>query len=794
MNVMIKYNKVINMNNIKISIRNLVEFILRSGDIVSSYIGRNRAAEGTRIHGMIQKEMDDNYSPEVSLKTDVEFKDLTVTVQGRADGIIKEEGKVIIDEIKTTAKALEKIDEDFNPLHWAQAKCYGYIYSIQNNLKEIDIQLTYYQIDTEEIKRIIKTYKVEELTEFFNDLMDKYYIWADLTRKWIDTRNISIKELEFPFDNYRKGQRRLAVGVYRTIDEKKKLFAEAPTGIGKTISTVFPSVKAIGENKGEKIFYLTAKTITRSVAQDTFKILKNKGLRFKTVTLTAKDKICFCKESSCNPEECKYAKGHFDRVNDAMYDILTNEDMITREVIEDYAEKYTVCPFEFSLDLTLWADAIICDYNYVFDPRAQLKRFFLDAENNYLFLIDESHNLVDRSREMFSAVLYKGVFLSLRRFFKEKEPRIAKALSKLNSFMLKMKKECNDEGYYIQKEEPDDIYYPLKKFVKEADEWLTENQKEEGHKELLELYFEVLSFLRVAEEYDERYVTYAETDGSDVKLKLFCLDPSYLLSKTLEQGKASIFFSATLSPIEYYKDILGGSDEDNIMSLSSPFDRNNLMLMVVDSVSTKYRNRELSYGSISKIIYTTIKNKKGNYMVFFPSYKYMNDVYDTFIEEYPEVNTMKQFTDMSEEEREDFLYSFKENPEETLVSFAVMGGVYSEGIDLKGDRLSGAIVVGVGLPMVCLERNIIRDYFNEQNNLGYEYSYMYPGMNKVLQSAGRVIRTEKDKGVVCLIDERFSYSGYKKIFPPHLRSNVKIRRIEDMNRILDLFWKLVRNV
>lgn len=776
------------MNNIKISIRNLVEFILRSGDIVSSYIGKNRAVEGTRIHTMIQKEMDDNYTSEVTLKTDVKFDDLTVTVQGRADGIIKEDEKIIIDEIKSVAKPLEKIDENYNPLHWAQAKCYGYIYAIQNNLTEIDIQLTYYQIDTEEIKRIRKTYTLEEVKEFFNDLIDKYYIWADLTRKWIETRDISIKGLDFPFDDYREGQRDLAVGVYRTIEENKKIFAEAPTGIGKTISTVFPAVKAIGENKGEKIFYLTAKTITRSVAEDTFKILNKNGLRFKTITLTAKDKICFCKESNCNPEECEYSEGHFDRVNDAIYDLVTHEDMITRGIIEDYARKHTVCPFEFSLDISLWADSIICDYNYVFDPRAQLKRFFIDEKNDYIFLIDEAHNLVDRSRGMFSAVLYKDIFLSLRRFFKDKEPKIAKALSKLNSFMLKMKKECNEEGYHIQKDEPEDIYYLLKKFVKVADEWLTEHQKEDGHQELLELYFEVLAFIRVTEDYDERYVTYVETYGNNVKLKLFCLDPSYLLSKILKHGKTSMFFSATLSPIEYYKNILGGSDEDNIMVLPSPFDRDNLNLMIVDSVSTKYRNRELSYDSIAKIVHSTIKGKKGNYMVFFPSYRYMNDVYETFIEAHPEVKTMIQEVGMSEEEREEFLYSFKENPEETLVSFAVMGGIYSEGIDLKGDRLSGAIVVGVGLPMICLERNIIKDYFNEENGLGFEYAYMYPGMNKVLQAAGRVIRTEEDQGVVCLIDERFSYNGYKKIFPPHLRSNVKIRRIDDIDKVLDKFW------
>jgi DNA excision repair protein ERCC-2 len=741
--------------NIKISVRNLVEFILRSGDINSTYIGRNRMTEGTRIHQLVQKKMDKNYMPEVTLKTEVEFEDLILTVGGRADGIITEKEKVIIDEIKSTTTSLEKIDENFNELHWAQAKCYAYIYSMDNNLERIDIQLTYVEIDTEEIKRIRNTYTYKELEKFFKNLTDRYYIWADLSRKWIRTRDESIKKLQFPFDNYRKGQRKLSVGIYRTIEQEKKLFAQAPTGIGKTISTIFPSVKAIGESKGEKIFYLTAKTITRTVAEDSFNILKNKGLRFKIVTLTAKDKICFCKECSCNPEDCEFAKGHFDRINDAIYDVITNEDIISRETIEKYSLKHKVCPFEFSLDISIWADSVICDYNYVFDPKAKLKRFFIEDKNKYIFLIDEAHNLVDRSRDMFSAELFKNDFLELKRLFKDIEPKMAKSLDKINRYFLKIKKKCKNNDYFLEKEEPEDMFYPLKGFVKKADNWLKENGDKKEHKDLLELYFNVLSFLRVSEDYDDRFVTYTELQGKNVKLKMFCLDPSYLLSTTLGSGLSSILFSATLSPIDYYKDILGGKEKDNIMILDSPFDPRNLKIIIKDSISTKYRDRKYSYEKIANVIYDTTKYKEGNYIVFFPSYKYMEDVYDVFIEKFPQFRTMVQEIGMKEEEREEFLKSFKQNPTNTLIAFAVMGGIFSEGIDLKGDRLTGAIIVGIGLPKICLERNIIREYFNEENRLGYEYAYMYPGMNKVLQSMGRVIRTETDKGVVCLIGRRF---------------------------------------
>lgn len=775
-------------NEIRISVRNLVEFVLRRGDLDTRFVGSSRAVEGTRAHQKIQNSYIDGYDSEVSLSCSIEYNNFLFKIEGRADGILKEEDKFCIDEIKSTTKPLEEIDENYNILHWAQAKCYGYIFAKENDLDFIDIQLTYYNIDTEEIKYIRKTFSINELKEFFYSLIDKYLVWANHILNWTEVRDYSIKALDFPYEGYRRGQRKLAIAAYKTIVDSKKLFAQAPTGIGKTISTLFPAVKAVGEGLTRKIFYLTAKTITREAALDCIKIMNKKGLRFKVLTLTAKDKICFKEESICNPEKCEFAKGHFDRVNNAILSILKNEDIITREIVEKYAKDYSVCPFELSLDLAIWADCIICDYNYVFDPRVYLKRFFLENNNDYVFLVDEAHNLVDRSREMFSAELYKKDFLALKRVMKDKNIEIYKQLGKLNSFMLKMKKKCGEEDYCIEKEGIDDIFYPLRKSLSSTEEWLSENEGADGHKELLELYFNILAYVKISELYDERYVTYIEKDKEDVKIKMFCLDPSHLLKDALNRGKASIFFSATLAPLNYFKEILGGDEEDYSIRLSSPFDAKNLCLLIANNISTRYRNRQNTYSIIGDYLKRLTEQKKGNYLIFFPSYKYMDEVYCRFVDKYTDIKVIIQKTPMNEKEREEFLQAFKNNTEESMVGFAVMGGIFSEGIDLKGDKLVGAIVVGVGLPQLCLERNIIREYFQDKNRCGYEYAYMYPGMNKVLQAAGRVIRTEEDKGVVLLIDDRFMYSSYQVLFPLGWKRYKRLLSIDDINRVTNKFW------
>lgn len=795
---------------IKISVRELIEFVMRSGDLDSRFLGMGRAQEGTKAHKKLQKSNEDIYreeesiiyKKEVVLNCSVPYEEFSIEVEGRADGILiekLEKSKVTIEEIKSTRRALSLIEEDYNELHWAQAKCYGYMFSKLDqieNLEEVTIQLTYYEMETEQIKTFSRNFDIKELEEFFYNLLDEYYIWAKDNFTWTLKRDLSIISTDFPFENYRKGQRQLAVSVYKTIEEGKKLLAEAPTGIGKTISTIFPSIKAMGQGFVSKIFYLTAKTITRTVAEEAVAKLKNKGLKARSITLTAKEKICFCKDKGCTPEECSYAKGHYDRVNGAIRAILDEEHTYTREVIETYAKNFNVCPFEFSLDISLFCDVIICDYNYAFDPSAALKRYFeTDSKKlnqpGYVFLIDEAHNLVDRGREMYSAELLKGKILKAKKLIKGKSHAIYSDLDKINSYFINLRHELEEinRRFIVKKEPPEDLYALLGLFMRDAEEYLTRNRGTEGYEEVLELYFQFNSFLSIAEIYGENYVTYVDSEEGDIKLKLFCIDPSLNLKETLKKGRAAIFFSATLSPVDYFKSLLGAEEGDYNMRLTSPFEKENLYTLIAKDVSTKYNHRELSYDKLADYIKEFTEVKQGNYMAFFPSYQYMLKVYEYFKEKYPDLDNdlLIQEGDMSEEQREEFLSKFQENNPKTLIAFVVLGGIFSEGIDLVGDRLKGVIIVGVGLPKLCLERDIIREYYKSKGT-GYQYSYMYPGMNKVLQASGRLIRTETDRGALMLIDDRFMNLEYERLFPRNWLPYTTVNSSKELKVLLEEFY------
>ncbi|GAA0728966.1 ATP-dependent DNA helicase [Clostridium malenominatum] len=772
----------------KVSVRNLVEFIMRSGDIDSTFVGGGRALEGTRIHQKIQKNKGENYRAEVSLKYTFNYEDVILSVEGRADGIIEEDGMVIIDEIKSTTRDLEKIEENYNPLHMAQGKCYAYIYGRENNLEKIGVQLTYCNVETKEIKIIPEEFYLEELENFFYDLIDKYYVWIEFQKEWNEKRDLSIKNLDFPFSKYRKGQRELAVSVYKTIREGKNIFLQAPTGVGKTISTIFPTVKAMGEGLAYKIFYLTAKNITSSVALEGINIMSKKGLYLKTLSITSKEKICFKDKATCNGEQCEYAKGHYDRVNEAVLDLLNNESLMDKDIIQKYALKHRVCPFEFSLDVALWSDLVICDYNYVFDPRVYLKRFFDGKKEDYVFLIDEAHNLVDRGRDMFSASLSKEDFLKGKKITKDLDKKLYKKLDKVNSYFIELGKKFEGGENYILEEEPLAITSHLRILVEEMENWLKIKDKSDEYEHILKLYFDCLAFIRISELYDENFIVFCKRDDRSLLLTLFCLDPSKLLRESVKKGRAGVFFSATLSPMNYFMDLLGGDKEDFSFGIPSPFDNNNRKIIIAGNISTRYKNRDNSIGQIVEYIKTFIKSKKGNYLVFFPSYMYMEKVLEKFKESNEEVEILVQNSAMKDEERGAFLEKFVENPEKTMVAFSVLGGMFSEGIDLKGERLSGAVIVGVGLPQICFERDIIMKYFDKNNGRGYDYSYVYPGVNKVLQGAGRVIRTEEDRGAILLIDDRFASRAYQSIFPKEWGDNRVIYNRKDLDSILCDFW------
>lgn len=795
--------------NIRISVRSLVEFILRSGDLDNTQ-GRSdpdAMQAGGRLHRKLQKQMGANYSAEVplSITVPVTREDITfeLTIEGRADGVIsnntireefsvlifeeEEENppEVIIDEIKGVYMDLAHLTEPIG-VHRAQAMCYAYIYATKYVHSYIGIQMTYCNLETEVLKYFQETFSYAELSIWFEHLVDEYAKWAVWQIKWTEKRNAAIKAMDFPFP-YREGQKDLVTGVYKTILRKKKLFIEAPTGVGKTISTVFPTVKAMGEGIVEKIFYLTAKTITRTVAEDTFKILGSNGLDLKTVTITAKEKVCILDKPDCNPGACPRAKGYFDRVNDAVYDLLTNENDISREHISSYAEKHCVCPFEMGLDVTLWSDAIICDYNYVFDPNVYLRRFFMnDKQCDYVFLIDEAHNLVDRAREMYSAILYKDDFLEVKRLIKDKSGKLAKQIDHCNNDLLRLRRECDD---FEVIENVDGFVMHLISLMTEYETFLQEGFITEGKEEILSLYMDIRHFLSMYEIHDDNYTIYTDYEEERFRLKLQCMDPSRNLLACMDKGRSAVLFSATLLPINYYMEQLGGKkEEDYAVYAPSSFLPENRLIMIGTDVSTKYtRRNEKEYQRIYQYIKDFTGAKTGNYMVFFPSYQLLQAIVDIAGEELE--GLVVQSSNMTEEEKELFLEEFVENPEKSRIGFCVMGGIFSEGIDLKSNRLIGAIVVGTGLPMVCNERELFRGYFDEKNGTGFDYAYLYSGMNKVLQSAGRVIRTKEDRGAILLLDERFTQKQYYNLFPKEWFPNITVN-LTSMKGIVTDFWNM----
>lgn len=774
---------------VRISVRNLVEFILQSGDLDNrrNTMDKEAMQKGSRLHRKIQKQMGSQYRPEVSLKRETEYEDVILVVEGRADGIQTEGDGVLIDEIKGIYGDPQLLEAPI-PVHRAQALCYARIYGEMEQLDKIVVQMTYANLDTEQIRRFREELSMEYLVNWYQELTDAYHKWISYQLRWKKERNRSMEGLEFPFP-YREGQRKMVSSVYHSIVSEKQIFIQAPTGVGKTMSTIFPAVRAVGEGKGETIFYLTAKTITRTVAQEAFSILRERGLRFKTITITAKDKMCFLEKAECNPEACPYAKGHFDRVNEAVYQLWTTKENFDRDCILEQAEKWKVCPFEMCLDLSVWMDGVICDYNYAFDPNVHLKRFFgEESRGKYIFLIDEAHNLAERGREMYSASICKEEVLEVKKLVKPFWPKLARALEKVNKLLLELKKEC--DKYQIQENQGVMPLY-LMQVMGEMEQMLEEPPREGIADEILDFYFSVRDFLNISELVDENYAIYTE-QGEDgrFRLKLFCVNPAENLKAYLEKGISAVFFSATLLPLTYYRKLLSCREDDYGIYVPSPFDQEKRCILTGVDVSSRYTRRNYEeYRKLAAYIARMAWQKKGNYMVFFPSYKLMEEVRQVYEEEFSVdwVHCISQTASMDERAREEFLEEFQER-EKTLIGFCVMGGVFSEGIDLMGKRLIGVAIVGTGIPQISHEREILKEFYDKKGENGFDYAYRFPGMNKVLQAAGRVIRTQEDVGCILLLDERFSEGEYQRLFPLEWEDRKRCT-LHNVEGFLKTFWE-----
>jgi DNA excision repair protein ERCC-2 len=811
---------------ISVQVRELVEFALRAGDLGAErdFVGRNRALAGTRGHQQVQRSRPDGYQKEVRLFYDLPADDFILRIQGRIDGVVTTGTEVLLEEIKTVQGRWAGVAD---PLHWAQVKVYGFIYAHDHALDLIDLRLTYLNLDTGELTELLQRFALAELSRFFQQTTAIYLEWVREQQQWRRQRDQSIRVLDFPFRRYRPGQRDVAVATYRAITRRERLFLEAPTGIGKTISVLFPAVKALAEGKVETIFYLTARTTARAAAEKAISDLRQAGLRLRSLTLTAKDKICLREGQPCDPQTCPLAQGYYDRSKAAMRGGLAQEE-ITRPALEAFAREHQVCPFELSLDLSSWVDVVICDYNYVFDPKVYLRRHFSEDNHNYVFLVDEAHNLVDRGREMFSAELSRPEIDRVKWAIKGAVPRCAQALGNLSAAIRKLcapagavepaeartpAAELNlfwpappggsapdstvrmngrsaageGRGEWTSAELPSELLPLLENALQQAEAWLARNESADFRSDLLELYFRLHSFQRAAERYDERFRTILGPDAP-MRVRLFCLDPSSLLRQALGRGKAAALFSATFTPLEYYRDLLGGNPEDPLLRLPSPFPPENLAVLVQDGIRTHFKDRAGTMSQVADLIGAVVRERAGNYMIYLPSYQYLSALRESFQCLYPAVPIRVQRAGMTEGEREEFLRAFAAEPTGTQVGFAVMGGVFGEGIDLTGDRLIGAIIVGVGLPQLCLDRDLIRDYFQEKVGRGFDYAYTFPGMNRVLQAVGRVIRSETDRGVVLLIDTRFGEARYRQMFPAWWQAR-RVRNLAAVTESLRAFWE-----
>lgn len=777
---------------LSIAVRTLAEHVLRSGDLQVAFLGPRRAQAGIAGHRKIQEARPAAYQPEVPVAGRVETERFVLHIAGRIDGVWPREDGLVVEEIKTTTRSLDK--EPDNPVHWGQARIYAHLLAAERGLAAVTVQLTYFHLDSGDIREIPRPQSAADLKAFFDAVVARYLEWAAAVIDWRARRDRSIRRIEFPFPRYRPGQREMAVAVYRAVRDGRPLLAQAPTGIGKTLAVWFPAVKAMGEGRIDRIFYLTARTTGRLVAQDALVHLRRAGLRFRTLSLTAKDKICFRPEAGCSAELCEFAKGHYDRLNDAMAAAFEIE-ALTREAVEAVARAHRVCPFDLAMTLAEWVDAIIGDYNYVFDPRVRLKGFFeVQGDGRGLILVDEAHNMVDRAREMYSAELSGADLQSVRRSVKTAAPALYRALGRSARLLAAAAGDVPEDGSpRVSERPPEEALDALRRVLRLAEAALIRQTEAPWRTALMECYFTVHAFVQVAEAYDRRYATFCRRLGRTVAVRLFCIDPAPGLAETIGDCAGAVFFSATLAPMDYFAAVLGLPRTVAQCRFPSPFDRRHLAVRVARRVSTFYRDRAHSVDQVAEAIAAVVAARPGNYLAFFPSYAYLELVHDALGRSWPGISTRCQTPAMTEAEREAFLQWLPATPEDTRLGFAVMGGVFGEGIDLVGDRLTGAIVVGVGLPAIGPEREQIRRYYEGEQGRGFDFAYRYPGINRVLQAAGRVIRSAADRGVVVLVDARFARADYRRLLPPYWA----VRCVDDasqLSRDLKGFWERMEDL
>lgn len=774
------------MKEFSIGITDLVSFLFSSGDLSSETFQNVSLIEGLKAHQYVQDRYTSADTYEVSISYAYKIDDMILLLNGKIDGLLKIDDSLIIEEIKSTRKKVFDEEFTYQNEHLAQLKFYAYMYLKRNQLEHIETQIKYVQI-SDYLTRLFKfTLYLSDLEVFVEQAIKDYLEWIRILEEHQSAKLESIKHITFPFTKYRRGQKEMMAAIYTTIQDQDILYAIAPTGIGKTMAALFSSIKAL-ESDRQKIFYATAKTVGKNIAIDSIKLLEEQGLHIKVLEITAKDSTCFLEKRNCDPEVCPFAKGFFDRLKDATLDIFANESILNRPTIESYARKHSICPFEYSLYVSYFVDIIICDYNYIFDPRVHLVRYFDDNDYQPILLIDEAHNMISRSREMYSATITKSDLIKLKSLSRQIRPSIRGTIDKVLDTLL-VYEDRLVYAYFLSDKDIDLLVFDaIKNMLSTIENMLKENPKHEHRTAIIDIYFQFLAFVRIYDFYDESYLTNIYKDSSnDLLVELRCLDASKYILDTLENKTyGATFFSATLHPIKYYKKLIS-QDVGETLRIKSPFPPENLGLMLYHNISTRYKDRDDSLDKVVETIKEVVAAKNGNYIAFFPSYQYLNQVYEKLSQS--NIELIIQERSMNQNQREDMIHLFRSTNKVPKLGLFVMGGIFSEGIDYIGDMLSGVIIVGVGIPMINELNNQLKDYYEKHFKKGFDYAYQYPGMNKVIQAVGRVIRTQTDRGVAILIDDRFDTPYYRKLFPIEWRTYERIGSKDALQKALFKFW------
>ena len=795
------------MASVNISVRELIAFVMRGGSLDRPYVSYARLRQGTALHKAVQSRAPEGYMPEVPLSADITLGDVTFHLTGRADGIIDDDSTAIVDEIKSTARSLTSVSPSDYPEYVAQAECYAYMYAAMHGYDRVTVRLTFVSTDTLECEHYDSVRSFDELRGRVVGLLSEYMRFAKIAADGTQAFKSSAKKLKFPHHDYRLGQQDIILDTFGAIRRSQRLMVQAPTGIGKTLSVCYGAVKAIGEGAGRRIFYLTPKSTVGQAPTAAFDIMREHGLKARVITLFAKEKCCVGSmgPKDCTSVTCANANGHYDRINDALYTLLTKYGDIDKAAVETVARTFCVCPYELMLDAATYCDVIICDCNYLFDPRVFLRRFFDDDcdPSESIALVDEAHDLVDRAREMYSAQLSLSDFEGFAPLIPDTDFILYSPLKNIIGELCTLRRKCTENRTFLGEDEYgtrlsnepfSDVADACREFFTAAIGWLRVNGDNAAEvpygthtlaHAVREAAFAAKRYADASKRADGSFRHLAERRGERVSARVICIDPSKLLDKCMTRVRSTVLFSATLAPMEYFSDLLGAKRATKL-KLSSPFERDQLFTAIMNKISLRYADRERTLAAVVEIIDAVVNARYGNYLIFLPSYEMLSKVAHAYSRFDPSADIRVQKPDMSEAERAKFLANFKEDS--AVIGFAVLGGMFAESIDLAGEKLIGTVVVGTGLARLNLETNIVADYFEQTREAGFEYAYLYPAMNKVLQAVGRVIRSENDRGVCVLIDDRYATPQYSRLLTDHLKDIRLAATPEALMGALEEFW------